>query len=175
MSAEWKMVCGWPRYEVSRDGQVRDAKTHRLVKQRSLAKRGNYLVVNLYEPGGQRGVYKRHMVARVHRLVCEAFHGAAPKGRPDVAHNNGNKLDNNAENLRWASAKENAQDSILLGALRPRRGEQHGRSILTRNDVNSILSSKGSCREVAVKYGVSPTTISKIRRKMLWAQENSTA
>ncbi|RWO23305.1 HNH endonuclease signature motif containing protein [Mesorhizobium sp.] len=43
---------------------------------------------------------------KVHRLVCEAFHGMAPFDNADVIHRNGNTLDNAEANLRWATRAE---------------------------------------------------------------------
>lgn len=51
----------------------------------------------------------------IHRLVCEAFHGPAPEGKPWVLHKNGNPRDNRAENLYWGTPKENMQDKIRHG------------------------------------------------------------
>lgn len=38
---------------------------------------------------------------RVHKLICETFHGLAPKDGLTADHINRNKLDNRPENLRW--------------------------------------------------------------------------
>ncbi|MER9961692.1 HNH endonuclease [Mesorhizobium sp. M0045] len=43
---------------------------------------------------------------KVHRLVCEAFHGPEPLENADVLHRNGNTLDNVEANLRWATRAE---------------------------------------------------------------------
>jgi hypothetical protein len=44
---------------------------------------------------------------KVHRLVCEAFHGSAPFDGAVVMHINECPLDNRPENLRWGTQKEN--------------------------------------------------------------------
>jgi len=44
---------------------------------------------------------------KVHRLVCEAFHGPCPENKTDVMHLNEISIDNRPENLRWGTRKEN--------------------------------------------------------------------
>ena len=62
----------------------------------------------------------------VHRLVAEAFI-PNPDNKPEVDHINGNRGDNRAENLRWATRRENVSNSAihrsgrLVGAS-PRNG-----------------------------------------------------
>jgi hypothetical protein len=43
---------------------------------------------------------------KVHRLVCETFHGPQPEGC-EVAHMNDDKQDNSASNLKWVTRREN--------------------------------------------------------------------
>ena len=47
----------------------------------------------------------------VHRLVCQAFHGLAPEGKPSVDHINRDKSDNRSTNLRWLSQAANVLNS----------------------------------------------------------------
>ena len=55
-----------------------------------------------------KGVYNRsYGNMKVHRLVCEAFHGPAPDQRSVVIHIDENALNNRPENLRWGTQKEN--------------------------------------------------------------------
>ena len=44
---------------------------------------------------------------KVHRMVCEAFHGPAPAGKPYVLHIDENAHNNRPENLKWGTQKEN--------------------------------------------------------------------
>ena len=46
-----------------------------------------------------------------HRLVCEAFHGPAPEGKPFVDHIDRCKTNNTPSNLRWVSHKENVHNA----------------------------------------------------------------
>lgn len=52
----------------------------------------------------------------VHILVCEAFHGPRRLGL-EVAHNDGNRLNASATNLRWATRLANIADKWLHGTM----------------------------------------------------------
>lgn len=103
---EWRSVAGFPAYEVSDDGFVRRANPSQKGSLRTLKlgkKRGGYYMVTLYRSGNPEP-------RRVHRLVCEAFHGPAPDGQPYVCHRDGTRTNNHASNLYWGSAADNAAD-----------------------------------------------------------------
>lgn len=59
---------------------------------------------------------KRYM-RYVHRLVAECF-VPNPDGAPEINHKDGNKANNNADNLEWCTSRENKIHAIRTG-LRP--------------------------------------------------------
>ena len=59
---------------------------------------------------------------KVHRLICEAFHGPAPDGCGVVLHLNEDALDNRPENLRWGTQRENLNAEGFLAYCRSRTG-----------------------------------------------------
>jgi NUMOD4 motif./HNH endonuclease. len=114
---EWRAIPGFPGYEASNDGHVRTLRPYGGVL-RVLSEWPNpqgYLTVQL----GPRG--KRTRVT-VHRMVMLAFVGPRPPGK-EIAHWDGDKTNNALTNLRYATPKENAQDTLRLGA--------HGHARLT--------------------------------------------
>ena len=105
----WKVIPGFPRYEVSNKGRVRSNCCHNGRKVRFVLKAfqrvSGYLCVDLCIPDPETGRVKvKHM--DIHRLVTRAFIGKCKKGRV-VDHISGDRLDNRLENLRYASLSEN--------------------------------------------------------------------
>jgi HNH endonuclease len=59
---------------------------------------------------------------KIHRLVCEAFHGPAPIGKPVVLHLDENAENNRPENLRWGTQKENLNAAGFIEYCKGRTG-----------------------------------------------------
>lgn len=126
MTEEWRDIPGWEGlYQASSLGRIRSVVraregknrwgpitrrygSGRILKHNVRNDRGGYWQVTLSD-GGKRST------RLVHRLVCEAFKGGPPHGRPLVAHLNGNPADNRPENLVWATAQENQDHRKLHG------------------------------------------------------------
>lgn len=79
----------------------------RLQKLKPRPNNKGYLQVQIYN---EFGVYK----ALIHKLVAETFI-PNPENKPEVNHKDGNKCNNNVDNLEWVTHKENVQHSIKLG------------------------------------------------------------
>lgn len=121
---------------------------------------GGYLFVNLD---------RKHMGKPVHQLVAMAFHGMPPE-QSEVLHINGNRKDNRVDNLRYGTRSENMHDLYF------QQGKV-GRGKLTMVDVQEIrmkLDSGAAGQSLAKKYGVSDSTISRIKRKesFSWLPDN---
>ena len=65
---------------------------------------------------------------KVHRLVCEAFHGPPPFKGAVVIHLDENALNNRSDNLRWGTQKENLNMPGFIEYCRSRVGENSPRS-----------------------------------------------
>ena len=62
---------------------------------------------------------------KVHRLVCEAFHGPAPFTKAVVIHLDENGTNNWASNLRWGTQKENLNMPKIKAYHRSRTGDNN--------------------------------------------------
>lgn len=94
---QWKFIYDYPHLIVSNTGKVRSLLLDREIKP-FISNRG-YLRVPLCKDGKIKN-------AHVHRLVAEAFI-PNPNGYDTVDHIDGNKLNNNADNLQWLSRGDN--------------------------------------------------------------------
>jgi hypothetical protein len=69
------------------------------------------------------GLYnKRYGNIKIHRMVCEAFHGVAPFDRAVVIHIDENALNNKPENLKWGTQKENLNMPKFIEYCKSRTG-----------------------------------------------------
>lgn len=101
----WKSIDGFPNYEVSNQGRVRNKKTGKILKPDAC--RDGYLRVTLYGDKGPKHFF-------IHVLVAKMFIGDKPAGL-EVDHLNGDKSNNRVENLQYCTSKENKERAINLG------------------------------------------------------------
>lgn len=97
----------WTSYYITETGKCYNSNTNKYLKGQQNKKNG-YFSYNLTLPDGNK---KR---CYAHRLVAEAFI-PNPFNKRQVNHIDGNKLNNNVENLEWATEKENAVHAIQSG------------------------------------------------------------
>jgi hypothetical protein len=110
---------------------------------------GRYCLVMLRKDG-------RTWPFGVHRLICEAFHGPKPSPTHSVNHINGQKHDNRAENLEWATPAENAQHAIRTG-LNFRKLTPRDRILIKRLYASGISQGK-----IAQAFGVTSCYVSQV-------------
>lgn len=64
---------------------------------------------------------------KIHRLVCEAFHGPAASSKMVVIHLDENAKNNKPENLKWGTQKENLNMPGFVAYCKTRTGENSPR------------------------------------------------
>lgn len=111
----WMPVVGFPSYEVSTDGRVRNRRTgHELAQYRCYK---GYRQVSLY--GKTKKGKARTFSRRVHLLVASAFLGPRP-GCWLVDHIDHDKGNARLDNLRYISPSENTARAIAAGRFSPK-------------------------------------------------------
>lgn len=113
MEEIWKDIKGYEGYyKISNFGRVKrmkritkfnDGRLYKYNEKIVNINKGKigYFVVDLYKN-------TKRMTFYIHRLVAEAFI-PNPDNLPQVNHRDGNKLNNDIDNLEWVSAKQNCQ------------------------------------------------------------------
>ena len=120
MQMEFRPIPGVTGYEASNNGNVRSVR--RVITKRD-GKGGLYtaqLEGRVLKPwiAGSGYLYVQLGLhgpkGPVHRFVCMAFHGAPPVGK-EVAHLDGDCLNNAADNLAWVTHSENEKHKQMHG------------------------------------------------------------
>lgn len=166
---EQTRVCsGFPSYSISESGIV----TRTAQGKQKWSIPGKILKHDITKDGHHRvtlfegGVRRREMV---HRLVCEAWHGPQPVGRPFACHKDDDKDNNHYSNLYWGTPKSNGEDSHKNG--RSVRGERVNTAKLTASQVVEIRERAASGEkniDLASEFGVPDASISMIVRGKHW-------
>jgi hypothetical protein len=164
---EWRTCLGFPSYEISDLGRIR-----RVVKQtskkfnRTLKCRvgtAGYRYCSLSELGKTYTKY-------VHHLVAETFVGPRPTNY-DVSHENDDKLDNRACNLKYRTQADNTRRAYENGLIAVARGETHTYAKLTEVKVREIrkrFAEGESGNKLAGVFGVTSGAIGAIIRRKAW-------
>jgi len=109
---------------------------------------------------------EKKKMLKVSRLVAIHFL-TNPDNLPQVNHKNGIKENNNVSNLEWCTPSENLKHAFKIG-LKSQVGEKNSRSKLKTNQIVYIRKSKLKQRELAERFNVDQTTISKIQNNNRW-------
>ena len=140
MSTYWLPIVGFEDCgEVSNTGLIRNK--HGKIRKTNVAKNG-YERVGFN--GGQETVF-------VHRLVARAFCDGFEDGLV-VNHKDGNKLNNNADNLEWVTASENVQHAHDTGLCASARNVAVGKDNYA--DMVKMREEGHTYRAIGEKYGV---------------------
>lgn len=167
MSEEWRVVEGFPDYEVSNLGRIR-RRTDTTNKKRGdilsqWQRETGYTGIHLRRDDDTHNLYP-------HRIVAEAFI-PNPEGKPCVNHKDGNKSNNRASNLEWCTYKENTQHARDNGLLNDCFGADNGMAKLCANDVREIRNLSGEIPqyEIADMFGISTAQTSRIINRQRWS------
>lgn len=147
-------------YFISNKGRIK-GRTGKILKQQ-IGKTG-YYIISIY-PNGRNGKCK---CLKIHRLVAEAF---IPNlnNYPIINHIDGNKLNNNVENLEWCSYSYNTKHAYDNGLSKPIIGCNNVNSKLSEEDVKWIREhykpndKEFGSRALARKFNMHHSNISRL-------------
>ena len=93
----WKDIPGYPNYQASDEGHIREKDSKRVLNEFFYGLRHTpYLGCSI----NNKSVF-------VHVLVCLAFHGLPPGPNYEANHKDGDKLNPVPSNLEWMTRSEN--------------------------------------------------------------------
>jgi hypothetical protein len=163
----WNRSPSFPDYEISSEGRVRR------LTSRTSTRAGRIIKAILHYRGYlQHGLAKdrKTVTVRLNRLVCEAFHGKCPSRQHEAAHLDGDRSNNRASNLRWATKLENEADKDRH-VNRP-RGTAMRNAKLTEDvvaEIRRLAQSKSfNVKETAARLGVSKGNIRHVVKGRSW-------
>ena len=113
----------------------------------------------------------------VHRLILETFVPVEDMDKLQVDHIDGDKTNNNINNLRWTTCKENINNPNTL--KNARANNQNGaKNLMAKFNAESILHLINDCnsgeykqKEILEKYNINRETLRKILNRISYIQE----
>lgn len=152
----WKDIQGYERYEVSKDGRVRNKQTGYTMKKRLTF--DGYVKVTLIRDGKAKDF-------RVHRLVAEAFIPNS-ENKPTVNHKDGDKEHNDVSNLEWATRTEQNKHAYEHGLKKPvyttrKLTDEQVREIRKRYKRGCKVNGSGA---LSKEFGITDANILKIAK-----------
>lgn len=164
---ELRTIHGWPDHRAGSDGRIYSSRMSRGREFRPL-KPGlgstGYQHVVMCRDGEQR-------TQLVHLMIAEAFLGSRPEGH-EASHRNGNQHDNRPSNLAWETHAENLRRKVEHGT--DDKGLKNTRASVDADSLAEIrnrIAEGGSNKGIASEFGISSTTVSRIRSGRRFADD----
>jgi len=126
---------------------------------------GCWLWTGKMDAYGYGQMHDRPVYLKAHRVAYTEFIGPIPEGM-HVCHKCDMPLCVNPRHLWLGTASQNHMDRAMKG--RSARGERVGSAKLNAAKITAIRSANGTIYELAAAFGISPQTISKVKRRELW-------
>lgn len=151
MAEEWRDFDTFPNHQFSNEGRIRHKKKLNILRPH--IDKDGYEVVSL---GSVNNV-------KIHRVICEVFHGSPDAGRYQVNHIDCNRSNNRADNLEWVSPSENIKWGVDHGYVNPSNGlkkaVETNRTPVRIVELNREFPSVKDCAEF---LGINPNRIPRV-------------
>jgi len=157
----FKIIKEFPDYLVNKKGLIVFKRHRNVLKQANNVK------------GYKSVCLTNKQTKTVHRLVAKAFI-PNPENKPQINHIDGDKENNNVENLEWCTQIENAYHKKINGlgktwkAKIAATGQNNSQAKLKPKDVLEIRASTDSSKHLSEVYNVSQHTINDIKARRSW-------
>ncbi len=156
----WKEIKNGNYYQISNLGNVRSL-NYKNTGLTKILKQSNhkdgYKIISIY-------FNKIRKTVRIHRLVANAFIENT-YNKSEVNHINGIKDDNRVENLEWCTHSENIIHSYKIGLQVGLKRTNNPNSKITEKQINEIVNSSLTQRELGKIYNITQSNISYIIRR----------
>lgn len=120
----------YDQFLISNIGRIKNVNTGTIYAQSITASGYSTVCVSL-------GSRKSKKLFKIHKAVAESFI-KNPEGKPVVNHIDGNKRNNNVENLEWVTYSENTLHAYKTGLMKHPGGEDNPMSALSQEQANWI-------------------------------------
>lgn len=171
MIEDWRLIPGFQDYIASNTGKIKTIKEYivnplngvpRLQKNRHFKK--DSLVGKKLSKKGYLRVRLDAKTYQVHRLIALTFL-SNPDNKPQINHKDGNKLNNNINNLEWVTNQENRDHAVKYNLV-SRRDKNCTNQKLTIKQCLEVVRLYNTTDitqlQIAKIYNVNQQTISKI-------------
>ena len=132
-------------YLVSNTGEVKSVKTGRIRKQNINPK--GYYFINI-----SLGSRESKISIKVHRAVAETFL-TNENNYPVINHKDGNKLNNNVDNLEFCTHQQNTEHAIKLNLFNPSEIAKRNRNDVIRNKKRVMSVENAKCYDLVLDAG----------------------
>ena len=148
-----KRVLGYENYIIYDTGELYNETTGKMLK--GTIRLNGYKEYRISKNNKKIGIY-------AHRLVAEAFL-PNPNNLPLVNHKDGNKLNNNVENLEWTSYSENSKHAYKNNLIAKRRKAEYYSADLEQEEwrkkdgySNYLISNYGRVKNIFTQRILKP-------------------
>lgn len=129
MKEIWKTIEGYTDYQISNYGKIKSFKYNKEKILKHSLDSDEYSLIILCSN-------KNKFTKTIHRLVANAFINN-PDNKPQVNHKDGNKQNNNVDNLEWVTISENIIHAYKNN-LKTQQGISNTNCKLSENEVLTI-------------------------------------